>query len=60
MANVEAMGMRKHGRSGYSCNSSHFTGKQKTGTKRKQQLTKRQKNAKRRSHVNKYAHLVLK
>ena len=49
------MGMRKHRISGHVPNNTHFTGRsKKTGTPRNQALTRREKLAKRGSHINKY------
>ena len=49
------MGMSKHRKSGHVHNSSHFTGLSKqNGSSRKQLLTRKQKLAKCRTHVNKY------
>lgn len=60
MANKATMGMSKHRKSGKSVNSSNFTGKKKSSSKKKQKLTRKQKLAKRRTHKNKYAHLIKK
>jgi hypothetical protein len=53
---VNGLGMSKHRKMGHVPNGNHFRGpSKKTGSKRKQKLTMRQKRAKRHTHVNKYA-----
>jgi len=50
------MGSHKHGVSGHVHGHQHFTGTARaTGSKRKHKSTRKQRRAKRGSHVNKYA-----
>ena len=48
------MSMKKHARSGHTVNNNHFTGHQKTGTKRKRSSSRKQRKMNQGSHVNKY------
>lgn len=50
------MSNKRHTRIGpHHAPAGRFTGKQKTGSKRKRGLTRKQRKLKRRTHVNKYA-----
>jgi len=48
------MSMKKHARSGHTVNNNHFTGHQKTGTKRKRGSSRKQRKMNQGSHINKY------
>ena len=51
----KGIGSRKHGKSGHVSGEKHFTGKKGGGgSARKQKLTRKEKLAKRHTHVNKY------
>jgi hypothetical protein len=51
------MGMRKHGKSGKTVNSQHFTGKSGSTKVRKKGDSRKKRKLKRGTHKNKYAHL---
>jgi len=48
------MGMKKHYKMGHTVNCNHFTGQKKSGTKRKNKSTRKQRRLRRGTHVNKY------
>lgn len=49
------VGMKKHARSGNAVNCEHFTGTKKSSSKyRKRKSSRKQRNMKKHSHINKY------
>lgn len=55
---VSRLGLGKHRKMGVVPSAQHFTGKKGGKAQRNKKSTRKQRQLKRGSHVNKYAHLV--